>query len=194
VPEVSRPKKVAASRDVDGIIVPRDATEIEPGARCETLIARYTKLKAVPEDTEARIMMDFSGSKELTSLPARIKTGSLRVKQCQNLATLPADLDVVFLDASDCSQLTQLPENLKLQGGGLYLQGCSGLTALPDNMGEVTGLDLKGCSGITALPEGLTVTSWMDISGTGITELPPAYRQVGLRRRGSPVTFDQAIA
>ena len=37
------------------------------------------------------------------------------------------------LDLSGCTGLTALPDNLTV-GGSLYLDGCTGLTAIPDNL------------------------------------------------------------
>ena len=44
----------------------------------------------------------------------------------------------------------------------LGLGGCSGLTALPESLGALSGLQellLGGCSGLTALPESLGALS-----------------------------------
>ena len=56
-------------------------------------------------------------------------------------------------------------------GGSLYLQDCTGITALPDNLTVGGYLDLRG-TGITALPDNLTVGGSLDLRGTGITALP----------------------
>lgn len=192
VPKVSRPLKVPATTDEDIVDVPRNATEIAPGVVCDVLSAKGTKLKELPDETTVRVRLDLTASSELTSIPPNIRTGSLRLSGCPKLTALPEGLEVVFLDLSSCRQIEELPSDLKLRGGGLYLRGCTGLTGLPDGMGEVAGLDLAGCTGLTALPDGLTVTSWMDITGTGITEIPPSFQNAGLRRKGKPVTFEDA--
>ena len=46
------------------------------------------------------------------------------------------------LDLSGCTGLTALPDNLTVSGS-LYLDGCTGLTELPDNL-KVGGLILCG--------------------------------------------------
>lgn len=40
-------------------------------------------------------------------------------------------------------------------------------------------LDLEGCTGITSLPEGLTVGGYLDLRGTGITALPEGLKVGG---------------
>ncbi len=43
--------------------------------------------------------------------------------------------------------------------------------------GPIDGdLYLEGCTGITALPDGLTVGGSLDLGGTGITALPASIR------------------
>src|SRR5208282_6090729 len=61
------------------------------------------------------------------------------------------------------------PDNLQVSGG-LYLGGCTGLTALPDNLQVSGDLDLGGCTGLTALPDNLQVSGDLSLSGcTGLT-------------------------
>ena len=57
-------------------------------------------------------------------------------------------------------------KNLKVEGS-LYLNGCTGLTALPEGLTVGGSLDLNGCTGLTALPEGLTVGGSLDSSTGG---------------------------
>ena len=77
-----------------------------------------------------------------------------------------------WLDLGGCTGLTALPDNLTV-GGWLDLTGCTGLTELPDNLTVGGWLDLTGCTGLTALPDNLTVGGWLDLTGcTGLTELP----------------------
>ena len=71
-----------------------------------------------------------------------------------------------------CTGLTQLPDNLTV-GGSLDLGRCTGLTQLPDNLTVGGDLYLNGCTGLTELPDNLTVGGWLDLSGcTGLTQLP----------------------
>ena len=44
------------------------------------------------------------------------------------------------------------------------------LEELKAKMDEKGNLDLEGCTGITALPDNLTVGGWLDLRGTGITD------------------------
>ena len=77
-----------------------------------------------------------------------------------------------YLYLNDCTGLTALPENLSV-GGDLYLDGCTGLTALPENLSVVGYLSLDGCTGLTALPENLSVVGRLSLRGcTGLTALP----------------------
>ena len=50
-------------------------------------------------------------------------------------------------------------------------------------------LDLEGCTGITSLPDNLTVGGWLDLRGTGITSLPDNLTVGGpLYLRGTGIT------
>ena len=76
------------------------------------------------------------------------------------------------LDLGGCTGLTALPDNLTV-GGWLDLRRCARLTALPDNLTVGGSLDLRGCTGLTALPDNLTVGGWLDLRRcTGLTALP----------------------
>ena len=76
------------------------------------------------------------------------------------------------LSLSGCTGLTALPENLSV-GGFLSLDGCTGLTALPENFSVGGYLSLKGCTGLTALPENLSVGGYLSlVRCTGLTALP----------------------
>ena len=76
-----------------------------------------------------------------------------------------------YLDLEGCTGLTALPEHLSV-GGYLDLRDCTGLTALPENLSVTGNLDLRGCTGLTALPEHLSVGGYLDIEGcTGLTAL-----------------------
>ncbi|WP_066016696.1 NEL-type E3 ubiquitin ligase domain-containing protein [Endozoicomonas atrinae] len=71
-----------------------------------------------------------------------------------------------------CTGLTALPENLSV-GGDLSLYGCTGLTALPENLSVGGDLSLAYCTGLTALPEHLSVGGNLFLTGcTGLTALP----------------------
>ncbi len=61
-----------------------------------------------------------------------------------------------YLDLDGCTGLTSLPDGLSV-GGNLYLGDCTGLTALPDGLSVGGYLDLRGCTGLTAMPECLGV-------------------------------------
>ena len=75
------------------------------------------------------------------------------------------------LDLEGCTGITSLPDNLTV-GGYLDLEGCTGITSLPDNLTVGGNLYLEGCTGITSLPDNLTVGGYLYLRGTGITSLP----------------------
>jgi len=71
---------------------------------------------------------------------------------------------------------SKLPNGLKV-GGGLYLQGCTGLTSLPNGLKVGESLILEGCTGLTSLPKGLKVGYSLDLEGcTGLTSLPKGLK------------------
>ena len=72
------------------------------------------------------------------------------------------------LDLDGCTGITSLPDNLTV-GGYLDLRG-TGITSLPDNLTVGGSLDLDGCTGITSLPDNLTVGGYLDLRGTGIKD------------------------
>ena len=83
------------------------------------------------------------------------------------------------LSLTGCTGLTALPENLSV-GGELYLKDCTGLTALPETLSVGGNLSLKGCIGLTALPETLSVGSGLSLEGcTGLTALPENHSVEG---------------
>lgn len=194
IPPVTKSVSMAATTDVNHIRVPQDTTDLAPGTKCDMLIAQRSNLKALPSDIEVRIRLDLTGSARLEMLPDGLDTGSLILDRCQSFRALPNGVNLVFLSAVDCASLEILPEDLKLRGGGLRLSGCSALTSLPDDIGEVAYLDLKDCKNLRTLPKGLTITSWIDITGTGIKELPDGLENVGLRRSGRPVSLEEVLA
>ena len=71
-----------------------------------------------------------------------------------------------------CTGLTALPENLSVEGD-LHLSYCIGLTALPENLSVGGYLSLVSCIGLTALPENLSVRGRLSLDNcTGLTALP----------------------
>ena len=68
--------------------------------------------------------------------------------------------------------LEKAKQMMEENGGSLDLEGCTGITTLPDGLTVGGSLDLEGCTGITTLPDGLTVGGYLDLHGTGITTLP----------------------
>ncbi len=76
-----------------------------------------------------------------------------------------------YLDLEGCTGLTALPENLSV-GRYLDLRGCTGLTALPENLSVRGSLRLSRCTGLTALPENLSMGGYLELRGcTGLTAL-----------------------
>ena len=86
----------------------------------------------------------------------------------------------------ECTGITSLPDNLTV-GGSLYLRG-TGITSLPDNLTVGGDLDLRG-TGITSLPDNLTVGGDLDLRDTEITSLPDNLIVGGyLDLRGTGIT------
>ena len=68
------------------------------------------------------------------------------------------------------------------------MEGCTGITSLPDNLTVGDSLYLRG-TGITSLPDNLTVGGYLDLRGTGITSLPDNLTVGGsLYLRGTGIT------
>ena len=63
----------------------------------------------------------------------------------------------------------------KLSGGSLDLNGCTGLTALPDGLSVGGYLYLGGCTGLTALPDGLSVGGSLYLGGQKIV-VPKSFK------------------
>jgi len=76
------------------------------------------------------------------------------------------------LNLEGCTGLTSLPDNLTCSDS-IDLEGCTGLTSLPDNLTCGGSLYLRGCTGLTSLPDNLTCGGYLDLEGcTGLTSLP----------------------
>ena len=92
------------------------------------------------------------------------------------------------LDLDGCTGITSLPDNL-IVGEYLDLDGCTGITSLPDNLTVGGSLYLRD-TGITSLPDNLTVGGYLDLEGcTGITSLPDNLIVGGyLDLRGTGIT------
>ena len=82
------------------------------------------------------------------------------------------------LDLEGCTGLTSLPDGLAV-GGSLDLEGCTGLTSLPDGLAVSGNLYLRGCTGLTSLPEGLTVSGSLYLCGcNGIVDKDAERKKV----------------
>ncbi len=186
--------KPAQPADLRYIRLSLDATEIGAGIVCEELDGRGSKLQALPDDLTVKYRLALARCRELTQLPETLSVPSVNLSGCSKLVHLPRKMHLTFLNLSGCKKVTKLPEDLRMSGGILNLRACSAIEVLPDNIGEVAGLNLYGCSKVKALPEGLKVTSWIDITGTGITEIPEAYRGIGFRRDSDVISVEEALA
>jgi hypothetical protein len=70
-----------------------------------------------------------------------------------------------------CSSLRELPDNLRVSGN-LSLDGCSSLVELPVGL-KVNNLWLSGCSSLEKLPDNLRVGGWLDLRGcVSLVSLP----------------------
>ena len=76
------------------------------------------------------------------------------------------------LSLNGCTDLTALPDNLSV-GGHLSLGRCAGLTALPKNLSVRCDLYLNDCTSLTALPKNLSVRCDLYLNDcTSLTTLP----------------------
>lgn len=174
--------------------VPTRAAPSAPVTKPGQFLFNNSAIVALDEQVKADIRIELAGCKQLKSLPAGLKTGTLDLTGCTALEHLPTGLDVAFLDLADCAALEALPDDLKLRGGRLNLRNCAKVSRLPANMGSVAQLDLSGCKNITDLPSGLTITSWIDIGRSGISTLPASLSHLSVRRDGKAVAADEAFA
>ena len=76
------------------------------------------------------------------------------------------------LDLQGCTGLTAIGNNLTVNGY-LDLRNCAGLKALPENFTVKGSLYLNGCKALKALPNNLTVNGNLYLRNcTGLTALP----------------------
>ena len=76
---------------------------------------------------------------------------------------------IADFELATCHTL-EIKEGRPYYNDSLYLNGCTGITSLPDGLTVGGSLDLEDCTGITSLPEGLTVGGYLDLRGTGLTD------------------------
>lgn len=95
------------------------------------------------------------------------------------------------LGLQGCTGLTALPDNLSVSEC-LYLMGCTALTALPDGLSVVGSLDIEDCTALTALPDDLSVGRSIFLSEIWLTSneailmdvtLPESIRTAAIGRR-----------
>ena len=161
------------------------------GLRVDSLdLSNCGALKSLPANLRLRCLklnIDLTNSAKLEALPMGLSVGSLLLRDCRNLESLPEDLNVFFLDISGCAALRDWPQRGSIRFGHLRAQGCAELRSLSAWIGNVSQLDLRDCTSIQSLPEGLMVNTWLDLANTGITSLPPEFKDMPLRWRGVPV-------
>jgi hypothetical protein len=167
-------------------------SSIGPGLRTDALDVSGTEIAEIPADAEIGLRLEANQCQRLTRLPDGLGVGVLSLRECPALVTLPRGLQVSFLDLTGCSALVALPDDLRIHGGRLRVRDCPRLRVLPTSITLLSQLDIAGCLNITSLPDTLHVTSWIDVGGSGLTEVPPHLKGVGLRWRGVPV--DERIA
>jgi hypothetical protein len=167
-------------------------SKLPAGLSCYELDASRTALAALPDDLSVECVLSLEDCRQLRSLPAGLKVGTLNVAGCTQLTELPEGLEVWFLNAAGCTRLARFPRKAVIQRGGLNVNGCRSLPALPDYLTEFGTLDVGNCPQITSLPPRLHVSSWIEIAGSGITSLPPQLQHVGIRWRG--VLVDRVTA
>jgi len=80
------------------------------------------------------------------------------------------------LDLDGCTGLTDLPDNLEINGY-LSLMDCTGLTRLSTGLKVGKSLYLNGCTGLTDLPAGLEIGGSLQLDDcTGLTGLPAGLK------------------
>jgi hypothetical protein len=122
----------------------------------------------VPDGLRANVL-DFSGSKALSSLPNDLCVRRMNLSGCKGLDRLPAGLRCFDLDLSD-TPIRALPPDLRV-ANRLDLEGCTWLEELPAGL-TVGSLILRGCTALRSLPEGLDVY-FLDLAGcTSLTGWP----------------------
>ncbi len=71
-----------------------------------------------------------------------------------------------------CTSLKSLPENLAV-GNSIDLSDCTSLKSLPDNLAVGGWLYLRGCTSLESLPDNLAVGGWLYLGGcTSLESLP----------------------
>lgn len=159
---------------------------------CYELEATNTGLETIPTDLSVECALNLQGCTKLKSLPANLRVGTLNVADCRALKELPEGLDVWFLNIANDAQLKSFPRRASIARGSLNMNGCTGLTTLPDYVQDLGTLDVGNCPQLTELPANLNVSSWIELAGSGLKSLPPKLKGVGLRWRG--VSIDDVIA
>ena len=160
---------------------------------CYELEATNTGLEAIPADLRVECVLNLEGCSKLKSLPANLHVGTLNVANCRSLKQLPEGLDVWFLNIAGCAQLKSFPQRASIVRGSLNMNGCTGLTALPDYLQDLGTLDVGNCPQLNELPAKLNVSSWIELAGSGLTSLPSPLQDVGLRWRGVIVDYVTAF-
>jgi len=75
--------------------------------------------------------------------------------------------------------LKQAEEMMRKNGGNLYLNGCTSLESLPENLTVRESLYLRGCTSLKSLPENLAVRESLYLSGCTSLESLPKNLAVG---------------
>ncbi len=159
---------------------------------CYELDLSDNPLESIPLDLKVECTLTLNNCRKLTSLPNRLKTGSLEIQNCVELKSLPKNLDVWYLDATGCSGLKSLPAKATIQHGSLSVARCNWINTIPDYVQQLSSLDISDCPLITDLPQGLRIGLWIDVAGSGLTQLPDHLKNTNLRWRGVPI--DDRIA
>lgn len=157
---------------------------LPPALECFELTLAKSSVDTLLSGVKIAHRLDLTGCKQLTNLPAGLKTGTLSLKDCTGLTALPEDLNVHFLDLDGCRALETWPESAVVSLGRVTARNCVSLRRLPASLGPISSLDLSGCTQVDSLPEGLRVTSWVDLHGTGVSRLPESMKGVRLRWKG----------
>ncbi|GCE29137.1 hypothetical protein KDA_46210 [Dictyobacter alpinus] len=177
------PARLPAGLQVRRLIISgaRKLEQLPSGLRCYDLLASETGLKSLPADIQVTNVLNLSDSKQLESLPAGLKAGSLQLQNCVALKELPNDLQVIFLNISGCQGLTEFPQRGPATLGRLNMRDCRNLRQLPGWLKIVGQLDISDCPLLEELPQDLQVRSWLDVANTPLRGLPATLNKVQLR-------------
>jgi len=86
----------------------------------------------------------------------RIEAERLTIERCPKLKYLPEGLSVIELSLDGCTGISALPDDIDIDHG-LSLDGCTQLSSIPSYLYVKGYLSLSSCDSLSSLPESLNV-------------------------------------